>query len=351
MSPPDTLLDENIIRPDAFTRSRVAMVITNPNIHDNPIVYVSKGFESVTGYSSVHSIGRNCRFLQGPDTDPADVQKLREGIARDREVSVEILNYRADGSSFRNKLMITPLYGLDDTLVYFLGIQTPLEEKDPNPAPDGSTLDEQLAELQHRVKNHLSMIVSLIRLQARGDSDSFLAERDFATLARRVEALQLLYEEMTTADEQVGENRNRIDLGAYLTRVANAVAHLDGRSGVRVNIQADAKHVGLTVGTQLGLILSEVLTNAMQHAFVGRDIGLVDVRMQELSGGLMRLQITDDGIGLPEGAAWPSEQSLGGRIVSQLVTGLEASLAVERDIQGTMISIDVPADTLEREDR
>ena len=71
---------------------------------DNPIIYASEGFTKYTGYRKEEIEGRNCRFLQGKDTDPADVKKIREGINKKEPVSVCLLNYRKDGSSFLNQV-------------------------------------------------------------------------------------------------------------------------------------------------------------------------------------------------------------------------------------------------------
>ncbi|MFC6759906.1 sensor histidine kinase [Sulfitobacter porphyrae] len=109
-----------------------------------------------------------------------------------------------------------------------------------------------------------------------------------------------------------------------------------------MNIDADEVSVPVNTATQLGLVLSEVMTNSMQHAFDGREAGLVDVRIKKLSEGLLRLQVADDGTGIPEGVEWPKSDSLGGRIVTQLVRGLNARISVDREISGTMIVIDIP---------
>ncbi|APE45396.1 hypothetical protein BOO69_09260 [Sulfitobacter alexandrii] len=320
----------------AMTRAPFALVLTNPQLPDNPIVYVNRAFEEMTGYHSDVVLGRNCRFLQGDDTDQRGVAKLREAIEKREEVTVILRNYRADGTKFLNRLMIAPLYDQEDEVPYFMGVQTLYDDGEPE---DEDTL-EALEEVQHRVKNHLSMIVGMIRMQAR-DSKS-TPNREFDTLARRIETLQLLYEEMSADTGGKNAGKDRINLGAYLTRVANAIAYIDGRSGVRVNIDADEMDVPLNTATQLGLVLSEIMTNSMQHAFDGRESGLVEVRIKNLSEGVMRLQVADDGTGIPEGVEWPKSNSLGGRIVSQLARSLDAKISVERALSGTMIVIDIP---------
>ena len=326
-----------------FSRSAVAMVITNPNIRDNPIVYINDAFMRLTGYERSAVIGRNCRFLQGKETDAKAVDVLRRGIEAQRDVSVDLLNYRSDGESFVNRLVITPIPDEDGQLAYFLGIQKKLTEDDGAPgtlaqmATDAERADGQLVEIQHRVKNHLAMIIGMIRMQSRSSE----APQEFATLSRRIESLQLLYEEMTRIPPD--GNEDRIALGSYLSRVGNAVGHLDGRPGIRVNIEAVDMAVAIDSATRIGLLASELLTNALQHAFEGRDFGSVEMRMATLAQGGVRLTVSDDGVGISDDVHWPDDTTLGGRIVSRLVDGLGGSLHVGRGAAGTVVVVDVPA--------
>jgi PAS domain S-box-containing protein len=328
-----------------FSRSSVAMVITNPNIRDNPIVYVNDAFMRLTGYDRGAVIGRNCRFLQGPGTDAKAVDRVRRAIEAGRDVSVDLLNYRANGESFANRLVITPIHEEGGRLAYFLGIQKRLTEEDgalvdAAPTPEAERADGQLREIQRRVKNHLSMIIGMIRIQSRASE----APRDFATLSRRIETLQLLYEEMSLVPPS--GNEDRIALGSYLSRVGNAVAHLDGRPGIRVNVETVDVTVAIDAATRIGLLASELLTNALQHAFEGRDFGSVEMRMTTLAQGGVRLAVADDGMGMAGRGPWPNEETLGGRIVRRLVDGLEGSLHLGHGAAGTVIVLDVPARAL-----
>jgi sigma-B regulation protein RsbU (phosphoserine phosphatase) len=91
---------------------------------DRPLIYANEGFERMTGYSAADVMGRNCRFLQGPDTDPGAVAEIRLALAERRECVVEILNYRKDGTTFWNRLSITPVRDGAGEVTHFIGVQS-----------------------------------------------------------------------------------------------------------------------------------------------------------------------------------------------------------------------------------
>lgn len=103
--------------------SPIAAVISNPRLPDNPIVECNEAFVALTGYTPPEIIGRNCRFLAGPDTEEELTGQLRGAIRERRPALVEILNYKKDGSPFRNAVLVAPIFGSDGSLEYFLGSQ------------------------------------------------------------------------------------------------------------------------------------------------------------------------------------------------------------------------------------
>jgi PAS domain S-box-containing protein len=109
--------------PEMLDKSAIAAVLSNPRLPDNPIIECNRAFEELTGYGREEIVGRNCRFLSGPDTEPWLTETLRSGVRRRQPVMVEILNYRKDGSAFRNAVMIAPIFDDDGQLMYFLGSQ------------------------------------------------------------------------------------------------------------------------------------------------------------------------------------------------------------------------------------
>jgi len=116
---------------ESVLASPLAMVVTNPRAPDNPIEIANRAFCELTGYDETEIVGRNCRFLAGDQTESWISDQIRSAIERRRPVLVDILNYRRDGSAFRNGVMVTPLFGETGELMYFLGSQVDLGADDP----------------------------------------------------------------------------------------------------------------------------------------------------------------------------------------------------------------------------
>ena len=104
----------------------VPFIVSNPRIHDNPIILCNKAFVELTGYNEQEILGRNCRFLSGKDTNPQHTQLIVNAVRNHEPVLVEILNYKKDGTSFQNALMIAPIFDDGGELAYFLGSQMEL---------------------------------------------------------------------------------------------------------------------------------------------------------------------------------------------------------------------------------
>ena len=102
------------------------MVISNPRSADNPLEVANEKFCELTGYREMEIVGRNCRFLVGPDTQETATEHLRASIRGRRPALVALTNYRRDGTPFQNGVMITPLLGQEEELAWFLGSQVEL---------------------------------------------------------------------------------------------------------------------------------------------------------------------------------------------------------------------------------
>ncbi|MEI9413269.1 sensor histidine kinase, partial [Mesorhizobium salmacidum] len=180
--------------------------------------------------------------------------------------------------------------------------------------------DTLLRELQHRVKNNLQMITALIRLETRNATEP--DRNRFERLAGRVDALAILYQ--TLSGE---EHKEEVDLGVYLSQIASAVMASHAVEGIRLDMKVDTYPVSVNVAMPTGLVVNELLTNALKHAFRGRDSGTITLH-SVVNGDGCRVVVADDGIGLPDGASWPKRGKLGALIAQSLSENAKAEFHV-----------------------
>ncbi|RZK98030.1 MAG: PAS domain-containing protein, partial [Methylobacterium sp.] len=163
----------------AVRATRMAMIITDPRQADNPIVFVNDAFLRMTGYARDEIMGRNCRFLQGAGTDRGAVALIREAVTAGRDIAIDILNYRKDGTPFWNALYLSPVTNEAGEVPYFFASQLDVTDRvdahmrveqekahfEAEVAKRTHDLSQSLAtqtmlvhEVDHRVKNNLQMI-------------------------------------------------------------------------------------------------------------------------------------------------------------------------------------------------
>ena len=139
--------------------SPIASVISDPRLPDNPIVACNTAFCELTGYGGDAIVGRNCRFLSGPGTESWLSEAIRDGVRRHSPVLVEILNYKADGTPFRNAVLVAPMFDEDGALEYFLGSQVELADAAPGPSTSRRIrAAEAVKSLSQRQRQVLKMV-------------------------------------------------------------------------------------------------------------------------------------------------------------------------------------------------
>jgi PAS domain S-box-containing protein len=196
---------------------------------------------------------------------------------------------------------------------------------------DPGTLTEALAEkdvllkeLQHRVKNNLQMITALIRMEARNAQRLEESER-FNRLAGRIEALSILYRSL-----YAGSESETVDLGIYVSQIASSVMAAHAIEGIRLDMKVDTWPVSINVAMPVGLVVNELMTNALKYAFAGRDGGEVKVRCT-VDGEGCKVLVADDGVGLSDNADWPRRGKLSAMIVQSVKQNAKAEIEVESE--------------------
>ena len=308
----------------------ISFVVADPNQPDCPIIYVNRAFELTTGYSARFVVGRNCRFLQGSDTDPGAVRNIAIALSRGEGVQQTLLNYRADGSAFVNDLVITPVRSPDGELAYFVGVQREIDA-------DASKSDEVLRRktldiVRQQVQLHLSVVMQMSRLHADADDTT-----DVYALLRRLEILDLLYENLNE-----GSLRDELlDVGAYVSQIAAKLVTRSPRAGIRINISTEAAVVPIDIAVRLGVVLAELLDASLTESFDGMDSGQLEVMLRN-DGDSLTLSVFDDGRAEPSAKEWLSSGDLTLRMITRLLDDMKARIEAPPTDYGREIQVIVP---------
>ncbi|WP_242098008.1 PAS domain-containing protein [Sphingomonas sp. CROZ-RG-20F-R02-07] len=340
----------------AVRATRMPMVITDPSRPDNPIIFCNEAFQTLTGYERREIIGRNCRFLQGPDTNRDDVAKVRAAIEAGQDIGIDLLNYRKDGTRFWNALYLSPVRNDDGEIQFFFASQLDVTDRieahqrmreqkaavdrevasrtaDLEAALEAKTL--LLHEVDHRVKNNLTMIGSLLRLQARTIDDPVITAKLDAML-ERVDALSTVHRRLYQSSDIT-----RFDIGAFTANLVTDVIGSSGRTDVVVDSHCDRVDVPSSWASALGLIINEVVTNAVKHAFADGRSGRLVART-ELADGMATIAIRDDGPGFD--AASVNGDGLGRVLIRRLAKQIGGTVEWTDAAPGMCVSIRFPAD-------
>lgn len=349
---------DNVLAPStfalAFDASPTPMLVTDARRGDNPIVWVNDAFLGLTGYERHELIGRNCRMLQGPGTDQAEVGRMRAAVAAAVPVACEILNYRKDGTPFWNGMTINPVRDGQGRLVYFFAAQADMSDKRRLETAMRGTNDELerqvgartadlehalaqktalLHEVDHRVKNNLQVISSLMLLKARRTPEGEVRDA-LQGMAERIGALSTAHRMLYSSDDV-----SHFDLSDFTSDfLADVNASLDTE---RTRVEAFVEPVAVTaaMAAPLALMIHELISNAVRHAFPNERPGRITVSARHEAGSL-RIIIADDGVGLT--AAEPNPAGFGRNLVEMLVRQLRGRIDWTEGEPGTCVEISVP---------
>jgi sigma-B regulation protein RsbU (phosphoserine phosphatase) len=146
----------------ALAAASEGITISDARLPDNPLIYANSGFEKLTGYPVESIIGKNCRFLQGPGSDPSASEEIRRALREQRDCVVEILNYHRDGTPFWNRLSITPVRDTDRKVTHYIGVQTDITAR-KNAEAALRLAKEELEVANNRMKTELEMAARIQR--------------------------------------------------------------------------------------------------------------------------------------------------------------------------------------------
>lgn len=292
----------------------VAVAVSRGAAEAQRIVYVNKAFEALLGIAAAEIEGQNWQCLDHLVDEDVPGRTLG-GAIRDGEDFVGV--FRPQPLS--DRLLIVQAYAAvidnDDgvenfriaALVDVGGRERAQIEQFESQIRDRDML---LRELQHRVKNNLQLITALVRLEARSAAEGEAVA--LARLASRIDALTVLYRILSDENAEAS-----IDLGQYLSDIAQAVMQANAVPGIELDLDVGYCPLSINLAMPAGLLVNEMLTNALKYAFVGRSAGKVRL-VCSLHDGRVTVVVADDGVGLVDAQDWPSPRKLGALILQTL---------------------------------
>ncbi|MBX5193651.1 PAS domain-containing protein [Rhizobium sp. NZLR3b] len=318
------LVDRKDLAAIAFERTRMPMVVTDARRPDLPIVLANKSFLELTGYSAEEVLGRNCRFLQGPATSPIAVAEIRAGIADEREASVEILNYKKSGEPFWNRVHLSPIHGDDGRILYFFGSQIDMTEYRRIEALEASE-HRLLMEVDHRSKNVLAIVDSIVRLSNADDPALYAA-----AIQHRVQAL-------ARAHNLLAERRWASISVEELVRL-----QVTPFSATRAVFSGPDVRLPAPVVQPVALVLHELAANAARHGALAAPQGRLSISwMHGPSGAGFKLRWQEAGVAT---APTSTKKGFGTVIVGAMVEKqLKGRVEKTWTNDGLLIEIEVPS--------
>jgi PAS domain S-box-containing protein len=306
------------LRDRALKAIAQGILITDPSQPDNPIIYANEAFERLTGYSRCEVKGLNCRFLQGPATDPSTIEEMRAAIRARRDCSVEVLNYRKDGTPFWNALAIAPVQDACGRVTHFVGVQTDVTERkrfegEMQRAKESAEAASRaksafLTNMSHELRTPLNAIIGYSEML--GEEAQDIGRDDFVADLGKVHSagrhlLGLINDILDLSKIEAGKMELFVERFAIADLVHGAVSTIQllaEKSGDAVTVHCPAD-IGLMQSDQAKVrqALLNLLSNAAK--FTERGTIMVDVARERVEGNgqgadWVLLRVSDDGIGM-----------------------------------------------------
>ncbi|HYG28528.1 MAG TPA: histidine kinase dimerization/phosphoacceptor domain -containing protein, partial [Caulobacteraceae bacterium] len=346
---------------EAVRRTRMPMLVTDATLPGNPITFANPAFIELSGYALEELLGQDPHFMNGEGTDPEAVRRYSEAICEDKDAALEIVQYRKDGSAFRAMLFASPVDdGQGRVTSHFLSylditrrweaeeslraLTAELEARVAARTAEVEAANARLTEMvterellmmevNHRAKNSLAVAAALLAVQARQHDDP--AVRALLEQSQeRLHAMARVHDLLSKS-----ESAQRIHLATYVAQLCEALGGIADRERIRLRAEVDA---GLSLDADtafpLGIILTELITNALKYAFPSGRTGTVRAEARRLDDGRVELAVADDGVGM----AQLREGSLGYGLVRSLVRQIRGEVEVKGG-DGVRVVVTFPA--------
>ena len=341
---------------EAVRVTRMPMLVTDATLPGNPIVFANEAFVDLSGYTMDEIVGQDPHFMNGEETDPEAIRRYQSAIEERRDETLEILQYRKDGTPFRAMLFASPLWDGQGTITnHFLSylditrrydaekelraLASELEDRVAARTQELEAANEKLSnlvaeremlvvEVNHRAKNSLAIASSLLAIQGRRQSDPAVKAL-FDEARDRLNAMARVHDLLSRS-----EISQRIDVATYVTDLCEALRPMTENDD-RIRLEARVEEgvfVDADTAVPLGIVVTELITNAVKYAFPAPRSGTILAQARHREPGRIEVVIQDDGIGITQ----LREGSLGYRLIRSLVEQIDGEIDIRNNAGATV---------------
>jgi len=296
---------------------------------EKELEWVNVGFTKQTGYTLDEIVARRGPTIYEISSNPVIRDIVNECVDKKTSASYESVMETKSGRNIWLSSTLNPIYRRDGRLINLVVVDTDISYRKEMEEQIKQSLEEKgllLKEIHHRVKNNLQIIISLFNLQS-GFVDDDKAYKALREGQDRIKAMALIHERFYQA-----QGTTRIDFDDYIRRLCDnlLVSHNIVTGKIRIDYDLDKISLDIDSAVPCGLIINELATNAIRHAFPGDAGGTLAIGFRRTDGGTFRLTVSDDGVGLAQGFDLLRADTLGMQLVAALTDQLEGRVRVAR---------------------
>jgi PAS domain S-box-containing protein len=300
---------------------------------DGNITNWNKGAVQIYGYSAEEVLGKHLSIL-APDNLKDEIEKLIDRVKRKIMIkNYETTKLKKDGTLISVSLTLSPIFNASGKLTAVSVIARDITERIKVEKSLAKAEDARKKEIHHRIKNNLQVISSLLDLQADKFNDTKVVEA-FKESQNRVISMALIHEELYKE-----EGTDTLNFSYYLKTLAENLFQTYRISSNNIHLSMDLEEnvlFNMDIAVPLGIIVNELVSNSLKHAFTDRDKGEIQIKLhreesEDCKSASFILTISDDGVGIPENLDIENLESLGMQLVISLVDQLDGEFKLKRN--------------------
>lgn len=302
------------------------------------ILFVNDSFTNMTGFDKAEVVDETLYILKGENTSDETLAQLGDSMNRWEPCQAEFINYKKDGTEFWINVSMAPVIGEDGEYSHWVFIGRDVTERIEHEQKLSESLNEKetlLVEIHHRVKNNLAVVSSMMLLQALEEENEKVTEKLYDSVAR-IKAManihELLYNSKSFSNINFSENISKL--------AKSVIATIQTDVDISLELNCVPEELNVNQAIPCSLLLNEILTNAVKHAFTGRKEGKIWIELRSTEN-CIHLSVVDDGCGIPDSILENVKSSVGLHLVDVLSKQLNAEYFFEsgEENKGTRFSL------------